>query len=175
MLDLQLLTINRLIIHHINPRGPDKSYVAPTHGGQLAALPRSGLDMFTKRIAQALGHHSHGIQAQFDKTGPGSFFIDAVDMMDGDNPTFLATSQKVADTLAKAQQSKSLAASKLMLISGHTSIQQRPFCAVVKAELQDALAEKIEKGKTVIDYLTEIFLLRVRSCTRLVLFKRQMR
>ena len=157
MIDLQLLTINRLVIHHINPRGPDKDYVAPTYGGQLAALPKSGLDMFTKRIAQALGHHSHGIQAQFDETGPGSFFIDAVDLMDGDDALFLVTSKKVADTLAKAQQSKSLAASKLMVISGHTSKQQRPFCAVVKAELQDALTEKIEKGKTVIDYLTEIF------------------
>ncbi len=157
MIDLQLLTINRLVIHHINPRGPNKEYVAPTYGDQLAALPKSGLDMFTKRIAQALGHHSHGIQAQFDEIGPSSFFADGVDLMDGDDILFLSTSKKVADTLAKAQQSKSLSASKLMVISGLASKLQRPFCAVVKAELQDALAEKIEKGKTVIDYLTEIF------------------
>jgi hypothetical protein len=157
MIDLQLLTIDRLVIHHINPRAHDKSYVAPTYGAQMVALPPSGLDMFTKRIAQALGHHSHGIQAQFDKTGPGSFFADAVDLMNGDDTLFMSTSKTVADTLAKAQQSKSLAASKLLIISGHASKQQRPFCAVVKAELQDALAEKVEKGKPVVDYLTEIF------------------
>lgn len=157
MIDLQLLTIDRLVIHHINPRGHDKGYVAPTYGAQLVSLPPSGLDMFTKRIAQALGHHSHGIQAQFDKTGPGSFFADAVDLMDGNDTLFMSTSKTVADTLAKAQQSKSLAASKLLIVSGRASKQQRPFCAVVKAELQDALAEKVEKGRSVVDYLTEIF------------------
>lgn len=157
MIDLQVLTINRLVIHHINPRSSDKSYIPPTYGTQLVALPKSGLDMFTKRIAQALGHHSHGIQAQFDNTGPGSFFVDAVDLMDGNDELYFHTSKRVADTLAKAQQSKSLAASKLLVISGRTSKLQQPFCAVVKAELQDALAEKIEKGKTVVDYLTEIF------------------
>jgi hypothetical protein len=157
MIDLQFLTIDRLVIHHINPRAPDKGYVAPTYGAQLVALPPSGLDMFTKRIAQALGHHSHGIQAQFDKTGPGSFFADAVDLMEGDEQMFMATSKTVAASLARAQQSKSLSASKLMIISGRASKQQRPFCAVVKAELQDALAEKVEKGKSVVDYLTAIF------------------
>ena len=157
MIDLQLLTIERLVIHHINPRGVDKAYVPPGYGSHLVALPKSGLDMFTKRIAQALGHHSHGIQAQFDEKGPGSLFVDAVDLMDGDNKLFLATSKRVADKLAKAQQSKSLPASKLLVISGHTSKQQRPFCALVKAELQDALAEKTEEGKTIVDYLTEIF------------------
>jgi 37-kD nucleoid-associated bacterial protein len=158
MIDLQLLTIERLVIHHINPRAGDKSYIAPTYGTQLVALPPSGLDMFTKRIAQALGHHSHGIQAQFDKTGPGTFFMDAVDLMDGNDELFFATSKTVADSLAKAQQSKSLAPSKLLIVSGHTSKKQQPFSAVVKAELQDALAEKKSaQGKTVVDYLTEIF------------------
>lgn len=157
MIDLQLLTIHRLVIHHINPRAHDKGYVGPTYGAQLVTLPPSGLDMFTKRIAQALGHHSHGIQAQFDKKGPGSFFADAVDLMDGDDTLFMSTSKTVADTLAKAQQSKSLAASKLLIISGHASKQQRAFCAVIKAELQDALAEKVDGGKLVVDYLTEIF------------------
>jgi hypothetical protein len=157
MIDLQLLTINRLVIHHINPRTHDKTYIAPTYGAQLVALPQSGLDMFTRRIAQSLGHHTHGIQAQFDKTGPGSFFLDAVDLMDGDDALFISTSKTVADNLAKAQQSKSLAASKLLIVSGYTSKQQRPYCAVVKAELQDALAEKVERGKSIVDYLTEIF------------------
>ena len=121
------------------------------------ALPPSGLDMFTKRIAQALGHHSHGIQAQFDKTGPGTFFADAVDLMDGNDEVFLATSKAVADSLAKAHQSKSLAPSKLLIISGRSSKKQQPFSAVVKAELQDALAEKSEQGKTVVYYFPGIF------------------
>jgi hypothetical protein len=114
--------------------------------------------MFTARIVQALGHHSHGIQAQFSQTGSDSFFASAVELMTGNDAAFLATSRRVADGLARAQQSRSLAASKLIVISGKVGPQRRPYCAVVKAELQDALAEKQEGGHQVIDYLNRIFL-----------------
>jgi hypothetical protein len=157
VLDLQLLTISRLVMHHIPKRAPDKSYIAPTYGTRLATLPPTGVDMFTKRIAQSLGHHSHGIQAQFESTGPGSFFEHAVDLMEGDDSTFLKTSRSLADSLTRTQQAKSLADSKLLVLSGLTSKQARPFCAVVKAELQDAFSENEAKGEAVIDYLNKIF------------------
>lgn len=157
MIDLAFLSIERIIVHHIPPRAEDKSFVPPTCATTLVTLSKAGLDMFAKRISQALGHHSHGVQAQFHKTGAQSFFANAVDLMDGDVTQFVATSAAVANDLTRAQQSKNLSASKLIVISGRTSKAQVPFSAVVKSELQDGLTESSSKGTTVVDYLTDIF------------------
>lgn len=157
MIDLTLLSIERIIVHHIPPRAEDKTFVAPTCATSLVTLTRPGLDMFAKRISQALGHHSHGVQAQFHNTGPQSFFANSVDLMEGDDAQFIASSTIVANDLTRAQQPKNLAASKLIVISGRTSKKQVPFSAVVKSELQDGLTEKSNNGKTVVDYLTDIF------------------
>jgi hypothetical protein len=157
MIDLALLSIKRIIVHHIPPRADDRSFVPPTCATKLVTLPAAGLDMFAKRISQALGHHSHGVQAQFHNTGPQSFFANSVDLMDGTEAQFIASSALVAHDLTRAQQPKNLAASKLIVISGHTSKAQVPFSAVVKSELQDGLTETSNKGTTVVDYLTDIF------------------
>lgn len=157
MIDLALLSIERIIVHHIPPRAEDKSFVAPTCATTLVTLTKPGLDMFAKRITQALGHHSHGIQAQFHNTGPQSFFANSVDLMEGNDAQFITSSAVVANDLTRAQQPKNLAASKLIVISGRTSKNQVPFSAVVKSELQDGLTEKSNNGKTVVDYLTDIF------------------
>jgi hypothetical protein len=157
MIDLAFLTIERIAVHHIPPRADDKSFVAPTCASSLVSLAKPGLDMFAKRITQALGHHSHGIQAQLHNTGAQSFFANSVDLMEGNDTLFLSTSSMVAHDLTRAQQSRNFAASKLIVISGHTSKSKWPFCAVVKSELQDGLTETSNKGKTVVDYLTDIF------------------
>jgi hypothetical protein len=157
MIDLTFLSIERIIVHHIPPRADDKTFVAPTCANTLVALAKPGIDMFAKRISQALGHHSHGIQAQFHNTGAQSFFANSVDMMEGDDAQFIASSAIVANDLTRAQQSKNLSASKLIVISGHTSKSKFPFSAVIKSELQDGLTEISSQGKTVIDYLTDIF------------------
>lgn len=157
MIDLSQLSIERIIVHHIPPRASDKSFVAPTCGTTLVSLNAAGLDMFAKRITGALGHHSHGVQAQFHNTGPQIFFFNAVDLMDGDESQFISSSAIVANDLTRAQQPKNLSASKLIVISGKTSKKMVPFAAVVKSELQDGLTEKSTKGKTVVDYLPDIF------------------
>lgn len=157
MIDLAFLSIERIVVHHIPPRADDKSFVAPTCATTLVTLAKPGLDMFAKRITQALGHHSHGVQAQFHNTGAQSFFVNAVDLMDGDDAQFIASSSVVAHDLTRAQQPKNLAASKLIVVSGYTSRSQTPFSAVVKSELQDGLTETSNKGKTSVDYLTDIF------------------
>ncbi len=157
MIDLSLLSIERIIVHHIPSRAVDKSFVAPKCATTLVTLTKPGLDMFAKRISQALGHHSQGVQAQFHNTEPQSFFANSVDLLEGDDTQFITSSALVANDLTRAQQSKNLAASKLIVISGRTSKKQMPFSAVVKSELQDGLTEKSSNGKTVVDYLTDIF------------------
>nr|WP_315594878.1 nucleoid-associated protein [uncultured Cupriavidus sp.] len=158
MLDLSLLKIDRLAVHDVHPRGIDQSYVEPTHRPHLVTLPVSGMDMFNRRIAQALGHRSRGVQADFRDTAPGSFFQEAAGLMHGDDTQFIDLSMAAANRLAKAQLNRNYAPSKMIVLAGTVTNLQRPFAAVVKADMQDALGEKTENGKKVIDYLEQIFL-----------------
>jgi hypothetical protein len=158
MLDLSLLKIDRLAVHDVHPRGHDQSYVKPTHRPYLVNLPVSGMDMFNRRMAQALGHKSRGVRADFRETTVGSFFQDAAGLMHGDDKQFIDLSMAAADRLAKAQLNRDYAPSKMIVLTGTVTQLQRPFAAAVKADMQDALGEKTENGKTVIDYLEHIFL-----------------
>lgn len=158
MLNLSFLEIKRIVMHHINSKGAGNGYVGPLCSDNIIEASTQTLDIFSKRVSKSLGHRSHGIQLSFHNTGPGSFFQKSVDLMDGCDDLFLKTSKDVAESLSQAQRSKSLAASKLIVISGVTSEDQVPFAAVIKADMQDALTEKIEGTKTTLTVLTEIFL-----------------
>lgn len=158
MLNLNHLSIQRIAIHSINARSADRTLVQPTYAEELTPLPADALDMFNQRIQQALGHKSHGIQVDFQSVGAGSFFQRAAEAMHAENGRFLELSAEMADALASAQLSKDLAASKLVVFSGVEGRLQRPFLAVVKAEMQDGLVETQRQRRVVIEHLSKIFL-----------------
>lgn len=157
MIDLSLLSISRVVVHHIPTRAEDKSYVPPRFGTEFVELADPAVDMFTKRFSKSLASHSHGIQAEFHDRGEQSFFRCAVKMMDGTNEDFLAASRLVAEKLARAQLARSLSTSKLIVVSGTYSANDLPFSAVVKSELQDGLLERNFEGRAKVDYLSDIF------------------
>lgn len=158
MLTLSHLSITRIAIHSINARGADRTLVPPTYATELIDLPGDALDMFNRRIQQALGHKSHGIQVEFQNVGAGSFFQKAAEAMYADDDRFLELSCEMADGLASAQLSRDLAPSKLIVFSGVEGRLQRPFLAAVKAEMQDGLGETTRQRRTVIEHLKKIFL-----------------
>jgi len=158
MLNLNHLSIQRIAIHSINARSEDRTLVPPTYAQELTVLPGGALDMFNRRIQQALGHKSHGVQVEFQNAGDGSFFQRAAEAMHADDGRFLELSCELADALTSAQLSKDLAPSKLVILSGVEGRLQRPFLAVVKAEMQDGLGETTRQRRTVIEHLTRIFL-----------------
>lgn len=114
--------------------------------------------MFNRRIASALGHKSHGIKVDFQEHGAGSFFQDAVQSMHLDEPGFIQHSASHAHRLCGAQGIRPYPQCKLIVMSGKTGKFQRPFMAVVKADMQDALAERSQNGRITIDYLNNVFL-----------------
>lgn len=157
MIDLSLLSIDRVVVHHIPSRDSNKGYVPPRFGTELVYLANPGVDMFTRRFSKSLSSHSHGIQAEFHDRGAQSFFRYAVQMMDGTEEEFFDASREVAEKLARAQLTRSLSASKLIVISGKYSDAELPFSAVVKSDLQDGLREGNVSGKQTVDYLSDIF------------------
>ncbi|AVR21427.1 nucleoid-associated protein [Burkholderia multivorans] len=158
MLTLDLLVIERLVVHHINQRDADRNVVEPNYADDLLHLPPGAMDMFTRRIVQALGHRSHGIEVDIRDAGPGSFFQNAADAMHADEGQFMALSRQMAHDLAAAQVTRDLPPSKLIVVSGVVGRVQRRFMAVIKAEMQDGLGETRHGRQTQIDYLTNIFL-----------------
>lgn len=157
MLDLDFLTIDRVVIHSINPRGPDRAQVPPQLSNALVQVPDDAKDMFNRRISQALGHSSHGIQMDFGNVGAGSFFQRAADAMRCSDADFLIASQQFAVDLTMAQSTRDFAPSKLIVVTGRAGQLQRPYLTVVKAEMQDGLGEARENQQTVIQHLKNIF------------------
>ncbi|MCU6618539.1 nucleoid-associated protein [Achromobacter mucicolens] len=157
MLDLEFLNIERLVVHHV-PAAKDKQVAQPRIAAEKVQLAGGGIDMFNRRIATALGHKSHGIKVDFQEHGAGSFFQDAVNGMYAGEPEFIAHSASFAHRLCSAQGVRPYPACKLIVMSGKTGKFQRPFMAVVKADMQDALAERQADGRTTVDYLNNVFL-----------------
>ncbi|QIM48991.1 nucleoid-associated protein [Pusillimonas sp. DMV24BSW_D] len=159
MLALDQLEISRIIVHHI-PGSVNKETATPSCSNELLALPPAGLDMFSKRLAKSLGHSSKGIRVDIQNTDAHGFFQRAAQMMLATETVedFIATSKVFAQLLCDAQGIKALVESKLLVMSGVTGEFQRPFVAVVKADMQDALAELPADGGATISYLENIFL-----------------
>jgi hypothetical protein len=158
MLDLSYLTISRVVVYHIPSHGPNKTQAIPTGGASLVELTTDGADMVVRRMTKVLGKNSNGIQVGVTDVATGSFFQNAAQTIKTSDSQFLATSGKIATSLAKAQNNKPLSPCKLIVIEGEVTSLSRPYLAVIKAELQEALTEKTTANKTTLDHLKDIFM-----------------
>lgn len=158
MLNLDLMIINRAVVHTIPSRATDKSYVPPSGGTDLLTFTADVGDVVVGRVTQALGHRSHGVQVDFIDIEAASMFTVACSMMDCDDAQFVIEAQSAAERLTRVQQAKSLKPAKLISMSGTVTAHGRPFVAFIKAELQEALSETKQRGHTVLEILKNLFL-----------------
>lgn len=158
MLDIAHLAISRVSVHHIPSHGPNKAVAVPTGGQSLVVLTSAAKDMVVLRLTKVLGKNSNGIQVGITDDTPLSFFQIAAGMMSATDADFLSASANIAKLLAKAQNNVSLAPCKLIVIEGLVTAQSYPFVAVIKAELQEALTEKLTGSKATLDHLKDIFM-----------------
>lgn len=158
MLKIDFMTIKRVVVHTIPSRAADKSYVEPTGGDALVHIDPSVGDMVVERISKSLGHQSHGIQADFFDVGAGSMFQRACSMMDGTDDEFIALARESAQRLAKVQQAKAFATSKLIAMSGTVTASERPFVAFIKADMEVALTEGLKGGQAVLEVMNNLFM-----------------
>lgn len=158
MLDLTNIEIDRVTVFHIPEDQPSKVPGIPTGGQDLVRLSALGKDMLKLRMVKALGAKSKGIEVSIDDVTPQSFFQQSAGSLTGDDSAFLACAGICATMLAKAQNNVSLKASKLVVIGGRITTHARPFLAVVKAELQEALSDNNAENNQAIDHLENIFM-----------------
>ncbi len=126
MLDLNQLEIKRIVVHHI-PKSVNKTTAAAVCSDELVQLPLAGLDMFSRRIAGALGNRSKGIRVDIRNSEHESFFQYAAGIMAPSVPDsdFLGVSKWLAQRLCDSQGIKGLAESKLLVMSGVTGESNR--------------------------------------------------
>jgi hypothetical protein len=135
-------------------RNEEKQPVKPNFSSSLLTLPDAALTAFQRRITQALGHKSSGIEMSINDDSPNSFFQKSATAIYSDVDSFIKTTCELSTDLAKVQAAKDLGASKLIFISGRAGVSDSPYKAVIKAELSDGFAES---GDT-LQYLEDLFL-----------------
>lgn len=172
MLNLDRMRINRVVVHNIPARAPDKSYAAPEGGRELVRLDRAVSDVVVARISKALGSRSHGLQAEFSDTGLDSMFARTCQMMDCEDSEFLSHASEAAKRLATVQMAKPLEASKLITMSGVATSHERPFVAFVKAELEMALTETRQGNEHVLRVLKDLFMTESQRLYKIGYFSR---
>ena len=158
MLMVDLMSIERAVVHTIPSRALDKSCVPPTGGGAVLRLSAAVNDAMVVRIAKALGNHSHAVQTDIIESDSDSMFERACLMMECSDTDFINHAQAAAEKLVRVQQSKSLSPAKLISISGKVTANERPFVAFIKAELQEALSETERLGQLTLEILKDLFL-----------------
>lgn len=158
MLDLNNLSIDRVTVFNIPEDQPNKTPGIPTGGQALVQLSNSAKDMLKKRMAKALGARSHGIEVSIDDCDANGFFQKGASVLQASDADFLQVANDIAILLSKAQNNLSLKASKLVVVGGSVTAHARPFLAVVKAELQEALSERNASASQAIEHLKNIFM-----------------
>lgn len=158
MLKIDQMIINRVVVHTIPARDPNKNLVPPSGGADVLQLSGTVSDVVVARISKALGHNSHGLQADFKDTSHDSTFALACVMMDCADPDFKIHAQVAAEKLTKVQLSKAFHSAKLISMNGTVGAIGRPFVAFIKADLEQALSETSNQGQLVLDVLNDIFM-----------------
>jgi hypothetical protein len=158
MLKIDQMVVNRVVVHTIPARDQNKNLVPPSGGTDVLHPTGTVSDVVVARITKALGHNSHGLQADFDDTTDNSAFALACAMMDCSDTDFKDHAHTAAEKLAQVQLAKAFNSAKLISMSGTVGAISQPFTAFIKADLEQALAESTKHGQSVLDVLNDLFL-----------------
>lgn len=153
------LTIEKIIVHRIFQKDANKQIQQPDTSDDLVHLTsQNGKDALQKRIRDALGNKSHGIEMTVASTDHDSFFALATSMLRGDDADFIDQSKVLAKSLTKAQSTSNALGGVLAVISGRVGSSSLPYLAVIKAEPQEGFQAVKESGKMTIKYIDDLLL-----------------
>ena len=154
------LKINQLIIHEIYERGPDRALVDPNYGSELVDLQLASREALQRRITEALGRDSKGVEMEIQEHGLESIWHTANSMIEAadDEDQFIEHSQSIAAKLAAAQTRSGLPGGIVVVIRGTCGHPERQFMCVVKAEPHGGFATSRAHAKLSLQYIEELIL-----------------
>lgn len=156
--DASNLVVERVVVHRVHNRAPDKTIQPPVCSSSLAVLPPRGREALEQRIVAALGSRSHGIEMSIEAIDTVDFFqagAHAIHLGDND---FVALTHEMAQLLTRAQGSTSAPAGMLAVVTGRVGSPQKRFIAVIKADIQDGFGTGEDAVTLAMTYLQNLVL-----------------
>lgn len=150
--------IERVIVHKINARTPDKQLVKPKISSKFIKFEQPALDALQLRVTKALGNRSHGIEVSIEKIDMSSYFQNCAKMLNSDDSSFIAISKDLANSLTDAQFSTTAPGGILAIISGRVGDDALPFMASIKAETQDGFKANEQEDQVDMEYIADVLL-----------------
>jgi len=155
-MQLQNLAISRIVFHEVYRRRDDRRPQPPAYGVSLAQLAPDAMDELRDRIVTATGSQSQSMEMTIAKFGADSALALANDLMLApDDATFLNVSQRVADLLTSAQQSRIIPGGVLAIFSGSSGHPSKPVVGFIKAELHGGFRRG---ANLTVEYLKTLFM-----------------
>lgn len=154
------LTIGRIIIHEIFRLNEDRTMADPRYGNLLVQLDAEAKDALQKRITEALGSSSHGVEMSIQDSEAQSAWNAAKDIIEAENndDQFIQLSQRLTAKLAASQTTKVVPGGIVVVIDGTAGHPARPFVCTIKAEPHPGFIKKEEDGQLLLEYLKELIL-----------------
>lgn len=156
--DASNMVIDRVILHQVHSRTPDKKIDPPKCADALLALPMAGKDALQKRLTAALGSKSHGVEMSIEKVDQESFFQVAADAIHATDAELVMASKKLAEMLTQAQLATNAPPGMLAVITGTVGASPKRFVAVVKADTHDGFGATENEAKVEVSYLDRLLL-----------------
>ena len=156
---LENLTITDIAVHEVFKRGADRKIVQPDYAQHLENLSIEAMTAFRLRVTDALSAKAKAIEMQIIEAGPGTFQGDAKDLVEvGDSSQFLEASRRLADRLASAQKALTIPGGIVIVFRGTTGSENRPFVAVIKAEVQEGFRRRRVDGVLTTEFVNDLFM-----------------
>lgn len=154
------LTIGRIIIHEIFRLNEDRTMADPRYGNRLIQLDAEAKDALQKRITEALGSSSHGVEMSIHDASAQSVWASAKAIIDGagNDAQFIQLSQTITARLAASQTTKVVPGGIVVVIDGTAGHPARPFVCLIKAEPHAGFIKREENGQLLLEYLKELIL-----------------
>ncbi|MBW8003704.1 MAG: nucleoid-associated protein [Planctomycetes bacterium] len=157
-LSFEGLSIERIIIHRIIERSPSKEFVPPHCSNGLIEMEIDAKDALQKRITDALGNRSHGIEMSVENSDSGSFFEISTTMIHSDDKEFIEYSKNLATSLARSQFNTTAPGGILAIISGRVGDDSIHFLSAIKAEIHDGFITEDEDELVNMEYVRNLLL-----------------
>lgn len=159
-MSVENLVIDRLIIHEVYARADDRTLKPPLLGQRVLDLSADAKAALQRRITDAIGGSSHGLEMAIRNTGSDSTFrlAEAILGSRGDDSQFVNHSQALAHALAAAQTSRQIPGGIVMVIDGRCNHPSQPFMAVIKAEPHAGFSTYQDADNLSLSYIQDLIL-----------------
>lgn len=152
--------IARLIVHEIFGRNPQSPVRAPNLSQHCTDIEGNARATFLDRLTKALGAGSSCVEMEVQADGADSVYQLGLELLSSpDEPSYVEISGTIASLLYQAQTSAAIPGGVVIVFSGTLGSENRPFFAIIKAEVQEGFRTRVEEeGRLELELISDLFL-----------------